>query len=164
MSLAGKTVLAAGAVAGTLDLTLAITFFAVTAHAPLSAVPQAVASGMLGARAFNLGAAAAVLGIALHYFIAITVAGIYYAASRRLRLLTRRPVICGAAYGIGVFLVMQYIVVPLSARPGPRHFSTPWQIANVGSHIFFIGVTIALITRHFTAQAEAERRSQPATR
>jgi hypothetical protein len=141
-----KTVVAAGMVAGTLDLALAIGYFAVAAHAPFVAVPLAVASGALGVRAYRIGTPAAVLGIALHYFIALTVAGIYYAASRSQRVLMRRPVVCGAAYGIGVFLVMQYIVLPLSARPGPRHLSTGWLIADVASHILFIGVTIALLT------------------
>jgi hypothetical protein len=142
-----KTVLTAGLVAGTLDLALAISYFAVTVHAPIVAVPLAVASGLLGRQAYSLGTPAAVLGIALHFFIALTVAGIYFAASRTLRILTRRPIVCGAAYGIGVFLVMQYIVLPLSARPGPRRFTTGWFIADVASHIFFIGITIALITR-----------------
>jgi len=152
-----KTVLTAGLVAGSLDLALAITYFSVTVHAPFVAVPEAVASGLLGSRAASFGTPAALLGIALHYFIALTVAGIYYAASRRLRFLNRRPILSGAAYGVGVFLVMQYIVVPLSASPGPHHFSTGWLIANIGSHIFFIGITIALITHHYAAQT-----SQPA--
>jgi hypothetical protein len=151
VKLAIWTVVAAGLVAGTLDLALAITYFAVAVHAPFVAVPLAVASGLLGARAFSLGTSAVVLGIALHYFIALTVAGIYYTASRQLRILTRQPVVCGAAYGISVFLVMQYIVLPLSARPGRSHFTVGWLTADVASHIFFIGITIAVITRSFTA-------------
>lgn len=151
MKLAVKTILIAGLAAGTLDLILAIVYFAVTMHAPFVAVPQAVASGLLGARAFSLGVPAAILGIATHYFIALTVAGIYYVASLRLRFLNRRPVASGAAYGVAVYLVMQHIVVPLSARPGPRYFTTAWMITNIGSHIFFIGVTIALITSRYAA-------------
>jgi hypothetical protein len=80
----------AGPVAGTLDLTLAIIFFAVHERAPFTAVPQAVASGLPGARAFRLGIAAALLGIFVHYFIALTVADIYYAASLRLKFLNRQ--------------------------------------------------------------------------
>jgi hypothetical protein len=148
MKLSLKTILTAGLVAGTLDLALAIIFFAVHEHVPFTAVPQAVASGLLGARVFRLGIAAALLGIFLHYFIALTVADIYYAASLRLKFLNRQPWLSGACYGIAVYLVMQYIVVPLSARPGSRHFGHAWLITNIFSHIFFIGVTIALLTRH----------------
>ena len=53
--------------AGALDLALAIPYFSVTVRAPLTAVPQNVASGLLGARAYSLGNAGVVLGIGLHY-------------------------------------------------------------------------------------------------
>ena len=153
MKLSLKTILTAGLVAGTLDLALAIVYFAVTAHAPFTAIPHAVASGLLGARAFRLGIASAALGIFLHYFIALTVADFYYVASLRIPFLNRRPILSGAAYGVAVYLVMQYIVVPLSRRPGPRQFTHAWIVANICSHIFFIGITIALITRHYATQA-----------
>ena len=146
-----KTVITAGLVAGTFDLALAIIFFAVTQHAPFSAIPHAVASGVLGARSFHLGAASAALGIFLHYFIALTVADFYYAASLRIPFLNRHPILSGAAYGIAVFVVMQFIVVPLSRR-GPSHPQFSWFIADIASHIVFIGITIALITRHYATQ------------
>ena len=153
MKLSLKTILTAGLVAGTFDLALAIIFFAVTAHAPFTAIPQAVASGVLGARAFRLGIASAALGIFLHYFIALTVADFYYAASLRIPFLNRHPILSGAAYGIAVFLVMQFIVIPLSRHPGPNHPQFSWFIADVASHILFIGITIALITRHYAIQS-----------
>lgn len=153
MKLSLKAILTAGLVAGTLDLTLAIVYFGVTLHAPFTAVPQAVASGVLGARAFRLGIPAALLGIFLHYFIALTVADFYYAASLRVPYLNRRPILSGAVYGIAVYLIMQHIVIPLSRHPAPRNFGTPWLIANVASHIVFIGITIALITRHYSRQS-----------
>jgi hypothetical protein len=154
-----KTILVAGLTAGTLDLALAIIFFAVTRHAPFTAVPQAVASGLLGAKAFRLGIPTALLGIFLHYFIALTVADFYYAASLRIPFLNRQPILSGAAYGVAVFLVMQYIVVPLSRQPGPRHFTHAWLIADICSHIFFIGITIALITRHYSIPAPSTAQS-----
>ena len=150
-----KTILTAGLVAGTLDLTLAIVYLGVTAHAPFTAIAHTIASGVLGAKAFRLGIASAALGIFLHYFIALTVADFYYAASLRLKFLNRQPIFSGAAYGLIVFLVMQYIVVPLSRRPGPRHFTDAWLIANIASHIVFIGITIALITRHYSIPASS---------
>lgn len=155
MKLSLKTILTAGLVAGTLDLTLAIVYFGVTVHAPFTAVPQAVASGVLGAKAFTLGVPAALLGIFLHYFIALTVADFYYAASVRIGFLNRHPILSGGAYGMVVFVVMQFIVVPLSRHPGPNHPQLSWLIADVASHIFFIGITIALVTRHFAGQAKA---------
>ena len=148
-----KTILAAGLTAGTLDLTLAIVYFGITLHAPFTAVPQSVASGVLGPRAYRLGIPAALLGIFLHYFIALTLADFYYAASLRIPFLNRQPILSGAAYGVAVYLVMQHIVLPLSRHPAPRNFGTPWRIANIASHIFFIGIAIALITRHYSIPA-----------
>jgi len=154
-----KTILIAGLTAGTLDLALAITYFGITAHAPFTAVPQTVASGILGARAFRLGISAALLGIFLHYFIALTVADFYYAGSLRLKFLNRHPILSGAAYGLAVYLVMTFIVVPLSAasHAHPAHAwllaNRSWLIADIASHILFIGITIALITRHYSTQS-----------
>jgi len=152
-SLALRTILTAGLVAGTLDLALAIIFFAVQG-APLLTIPHAIASGLLGLRAFHGGIPTAILGIALQYFIALTVADVYYAASLRLKFLNRQPLLSGAAYGITVFLVMTLIVVPLSAAPH-SHSSVAWHIADIASHIFFIGITIALITRHYATPQNA---------
>ncbi len=144
-----KPILISTLVAGTLDLALAITFFTIKG-APIDAVPHAVAAGLLGVRAFSLGTSIAILGVALHYFIAFCVAAFYYLLSRRFGFLNNRPILSGALYGIGVFLFMQYVVVPLSAEPR-SHPTHAWLIADIGSHIFFIGIAIALITRCFAA-------------
>lgn len=142
-----KTILLAGLVAGTLDLDLAVAFFSLRG-APLNTIPHAIAAGLLGPRAFHGGITVAFLGVALHFFIALSVAAFYYALSLRIGLLNAHPFLSGAAYGIGVYLFMQYVVLPLSAEPRSRP-SHGWLIADIASHIFFIGITIALITRHF---------------
>lgn len=142
-----KTILIAGIVAGILDLALAIIFFTIEG-APLDAVPHAIASGLLGPKAFREGISTALLGVALHFFIAFTVAAVYYVFSRKIRLLNLRPYLSGTVYGLAVFTVMQHIVLPLSAEPH-SHPNQAWLIADVASHILFIGITIALITRRY---------------
>ena len=148
-----KTILLAGLVAGTLDLDLAVTFFSLRG-APLNTIPHAIASGLLGPRAFHGGIAVAFLGVALHFFIALSVAAFYYVLSLRIRRLNAHPFLSGAAYGIGVYLFMQYVVLPLSAEPRSRP-THAWLIADITSHIFFIGITIALITRYFSNTSPA---------
>ena len=118
-----KPILISTAVAGTLDLALAITFFAIKG-VPLEGVPHAVAAGLLGVRAFRLGLPTAILGVALHYFIAFCVSAFYYFLSRRFGFLNNHPIASGAIYGIGVFLFMQHVVLPLSAEPR-SHPPTP---------------------------------------
>jgi hypothetical protein len=54
-----------------------------------------------------------------------------------------------------VFFIMRYLVVPLSAAPkqGP---ATPGALLNlVFSHIFFVGIPIALIVARIARQREA---------
>ncbi|MFZ0663578.1 MAG: hypothetical protein WAM66_12855 [Acidobacteriaceae bacterium] len=149
--IAAKTILTAGLVAGTLDLALAIIFFAVQG-APLTAVPHAIAGGLLGARAFRGGAPTAWLGVALQYFIALIVAAVYFLLSRTIKLLNHQPILSGIVYGLAVFAVMQDIVVPYSAEPHSNP-TVAWLIADILSHVLFVGVTIALITRRFASRA-----------
>lgn len=154
-----KTIFTAGVIAGILDLALAIAFFTLRGF-PVDAVPHAIASGLLGVRAVRGGIATAVLGVAIHFCIAITVAAVYYAVSRAVAFANRHPVLMGTAYGLGVFAFMQYVVLPLSAEPHYGH-TTAWLVANVVSHIFFIGITIALITSRFAKRMAQGQTEEP---
>ena len=69
----------------------------------------------------------------------------------RLPLLVARPVLCGALYGLIVNVVMQNVVLPLSAfRPGPPAppGTIDWGQVNLWlAHVFFVGLPIAFATR-----------------
>ena len=68
--------------------------------------------------------------------IAFIIATIYVVARRRIRVLASQPVICGLAYGVIAYLVMNYAVLPLSnARPGGP-FVLPVFINGVAIHAF----------------------------
>ncbi len=110
-----KFVLAGGLAAGTLDITYACVFWGVRAGVPATRIFQSVAAGLLGKASFEGGAATAVLGLGLHFFIALSMSFTYYLVARRWPLLWRRPVPMGAAYGLLLYGIMTYIVVPLSA-------------------------------------------------
>src|SRR5580698_5489754 len=101
-------ILAGGLIAGSLDLTSAFITFG-------WGVPRAIAGGLLGRSALQGGPGTYVLGVLLHSFIACSAAAIYYAASRRLEFMTENAVVCGMFYGIAIFLVMNLVVLPLSA-------------------------------------------------
>ena len=60
-------------------------------------------------------------------------------------MLLRRRLVWGPIFGLGVFLFMHYLVVPLSAAP-KQHPATIASLANlVFSHIFFVGIPIAMV-------------------
>jgi hypothetical protein len=136
-----------GAVAGVLDLAAAMVLYGLRGARPMR-VLQAIASGLLGAAAFRGGTATAALGCALHFLIALVAAAVYVGASRGLPVLIRRPVLSGLFYGVVVYFVMNWIVVPLSAIP--RSPFRPGMAATlVVIHMLFVGLPIALATARF---------------
>jgi hypothetical protein len=139
-------VLAGGLVAGTLDIAYACTFWGIKAGVPAQRIFQSVAAGLLGKASFEGGAPTAALGLGLHFFIATTMSVVYYLVARRWPLLWQRPVLVGAGYGLILYGVMNYIVVPLSAAAhgGPK--DPLWVGLSVLVHMLLIGVPIALAT------------------
>src|SRR5713101_3156509 len=132
-------VLAGGVVAGTLDITYACTFWAVKRGVPAQRILQSVAAGLLGEASFTGGRATAALGLALHYFIALSMALVYYLAALRRPLLWQRPVLCGAAYGLLLYGIMNYVVVPLSAA-GRGSRDPVWIALSIAVHVLLIGI------------------------
>ena len=133
-----------GLIAGTLDLLQACILFGWD-------IPLAIAGGLLGSRAEHGGVAIYVLGVLLHFFIALAAATIYYAASRRLIFLTEHPLVCGLFFGIAVELVMRCIVLPLSAL----HARGPYQLHDLIQgllvHMVVVGLPIAFSVRRFAS-------------
>jgi hypothetical protein len=127
---------------GILDAAAATTQ-AATLGIPAQRVWQGVASGVMGPRAFERGWRTGVLGLALHFVISFSIATIYVLASRHLPFLLKHPLIAGALYGIAVYLVMNYIVLPLSRRP-KRTFNLKFALTQLSIHIFIVGWSIAV--------------------
>jgi uncharacterized protein YacL len=119
-------------------------------------VLQSVARGVLGRASFDGGAATAMLGAALHYFIALSMAATYYAVSQKHRALTRRPVGWGVAYGVLLYLIMCFVVLPLSAVGLPRFSNTLWVVLSVIMHAVF-GVICAVAAQRANAVGSARR-------
>lgn len=147
----------AGAIVGVLDILAA---FGVRAAFTGSARPmlvlQGIASGLLGPAAFRGGVTTAALGLLLHFFIAFVVAAVYYALSRRWRVLVRRAVLCGVVYGVLVHTVMNQVVLPLSRVPlrtPPLSFTATMILV----HMVLVGLPVALTVK-WADRAGAERR------
>jgi len=148
VSRAARVILLAGAMAGTLDLTGAIVVSWLRANVEPIRVMQSIAAGLLGADSYTGGAATAVLGTALHYMIATSWAAIFYAASRRVKFLTKRWFVAGPLYGIGVYAFMNFVVLPLSAVPPPKNPPTlTGRLIGLSLIMFCIGLPIAAIVK-----------------
>jgi len=152
------TVLYGGLVVGVLDISDAMIFFGILYGVTPIRVLQSVAGGLLGRATYSGGLKTALLGLLLHFLIATILATVYYLASRVLPLLIKHAMLAGPFYGIAVYFVMTYIVVPHSAV-GPRTGSIPWPVFLNGviGHALLVGLPIALLARR---SAKANKRHE----
>jgi len=145
-----RTILTAGLVVGVLDISSALIIWwqrGVGARRGL----QGIAAGLLGANSFDGGLVTAGLGLALHFCVAFVVVTVFYLASRKIEFLTLHPVVSGALYGICVYIVMYWLVLP-TVFPTFRHRLGNDLLAVV-IHISLIGLPCALIVGRYSQQA-----------
>jgi hypothetical protein len=137
----------AGAICGAMDITAALTVYGSFGLKPMRLL-QGIASGLLGAQAYQGGVASAALGLVCHFAIAFSAAAVYYALSRKLRFLVDYAVPCGIAYAAVVYFFMQNIVLPLS-RAAPRPFVFKMMVIGIVIHVCCVGLPIALTIRRY---------------
>lgn len=137
-----------GAVVGVLDLLDALIFFGLRG-AKAVLVLQAIAAGLIGRETARSGGAVTVLiGLAVHFAIAFTIVGVYHLVAGRVTILARQPFIFGPLYGVAAYLVMNFVVLPLSATPpGSAPIPLPVLINGLLIHALGVGLPSALSAR-----------------
>jgi len=144
-----KAIVVTICVAGTLDISDAFLFFGLRSHVPAARILQNIASHVVGrTAAYSGGMHTALLGLALHYLIASCWAIGFILVAQHLRLLFRRPILCGALYGLLIYAVMNYVVLPHTPNPTlPTH--NPIVLLNaVLALVIFMGITVAVLNRN----------------
>ena len=139
-----RAILAAGLICGTLDGLSALAL----SSGHFVRLFQAIAFALLGPSSFQGGAATVALGVAIHYSVALTAAAVYFAASRALPILLARALPFGILYGVCVHLVMQFVVLPMTAI-GRRPFNPRGFLIGLAIHMVIVGPSIALSLRRF---------------
>jgi len=148
-----KPILYAGALVGVLDITAAcIEVYVNYGFAPPRLL-KGVATGLLGRGALDGGFGTAALGLLMHFTMAMTVAAIFYALSRRLPLPQKMlgVVIVGLLYGAAVFAVNNYATAPLLSwvrslyLHTPISFRHPMGWSQFVIHLFCVGLPVALV-------------------
>lgn len=172
-------ILLGGLAAGALDI-----LYAFVVYGPLSygvtpeQVLQSVAAGWIGREASRAGGMeTALLGLGTHFMLATIMAAVYVLLATRFATLTRQAILWGLAYGLILYVAMNYVVVPLSAAGAnlvfvssfaeagerlSRAFSEvrggggeqyPWLLAGtIFTHTVLVGLPIALIAKRFVGQ------------
>jgi hypothetical protein len=151
-------IICAGALCGVLDISAACIDAYIASGFTPGHVLQSVAGGLLGRRTFQGGLMTATLGIAMHFTMALTVATIFYALTRRFSLPQRLPVVIGVGicYGAAVFVVNDFVTAPLLSwvrslyLHTPILFKPPMGLSQLVIHMFRVGLPIALVIRHYS--------------
>lgn len=114
---------------------------------PLTSVYQYLASAAVGNAAFEGGTSTALLGLFFHLLVSFVVAAVFILSAQRIPLLRRFAIPSALVYGIGVLLVMNGIVLPLSAVPPLPPPTTPKLIELVLEHSLVIGLPLGVLVR-----------------
>ena len=145
-----KVIAGAALLVGTLDISDAFIFYGIRGVPPIR-ILQGIASGFYGRAALGMGNRAALIGLISHFFIAFCATTVFLLAARKLPL-AHHPWLYGTLYGVGLYCVMNYVVLPLSKiglRPTPPLVPL---INGVAALVFCIGIPLAFIARRFVPQ------------
>ena len=137
-----------GLIIGILHLIIQAWFvFSFLGKTPFISALQYIASGAMGNAAFTGGLATALLGLVLEFLMTIIIAGVFILSADRIPLLRQHVIVGSLLYGFGVFIVMVFIVLPLSAAP-PLPAPQIWLfIEIILEHILLIGLPLGILVR-----------------
>lgn len=137
-------VLLGGFIAGSADIFAAALIY----HANPVLILHAIASGLLGKAAFQGGASVAVLGLVLQWVMSWLIAACYVIAAARITWMNRNWFYAGLCYGVVIYIVMNYVVRPLSAAWPPANFHfDPVKFSENMLAMLLFGLIIAITTR-----------------
>lgn len=145
-----------GLIAGTLDILAAIIVYAVILEKATAAqILQGIASGIFGREAYAGGAAMAVTGLLFHYVIAMLFTVGYFLVSPYLPFLHKQPIVSGIGYGAIVWMIMNLVVLPISAYKQPPLRLGP-SLLGMLILMLAIGIPVAtMAARYFSRQTSA---------
>ena len=152
---------------GVLDISSAIIISIASGSTPIRML-QGIAGAVLGPRTFELGPATAVLGLAMHFLVALTATVIFYGWSRRIPAMVEHPVVSGILFGVLWLLVMYRGVIPLLAALRPLYLSNApkrplpaiWPLPIL-VHMTCVGLPIALAVHRFGPRPRANGDKSP---
>jgi len=134
-----RPVVTATLLAGTLDLLSAFVF-----QGAVVSVLRSVASGPFGGEIAG-GAAGAPLGVLTHFAIMTVMVAAYMYAAARVPALNQNWVVSGLAYGVALWIVMYWVVLPLRFES----YQTPHEALPIAkqlfSHCLLVGLPIAWV-------------------
>lgn len=154
------TIAGGGLLAGLLDGAHAVIYYSLISGIPAQNIFRYIASGLFGVHAaIRMGWLGIVLGVLLHFSIAVGAAAVYYFVALKVPFLIRQPFLAGTIFGLGLYGFMYYVVIPLSAVPKNPHPTFSWAnfASEIFAHVVMVGIPIALVARHSALSSPRER-------
>ena len=145
-----KAILWGGLVAGSVDI------FAASLISLLSPllIMRFIAAGLLGPGVIKGGLDISLVGLLLQWLMGLIIATIYVVAAGRLAWMRRDWRLTGPAYGVVVYFVMTYVVLPLSALHHWTPFDLKGFLLNMTAMLIF-GLIVAWFAQRYPSQRAA---------
>lgn len=134
-------ILKTGLIVGCFDILLAFIDAWLSYGVGPTRVLQFIASGLLGEKAFQQLYGPALLGLAIHFFIAFFWTALFFVIYRYYKRIVFGPLLQGVLYGFVIWLVMNLFVLPVSAVPKSEF---KWMSAVKGILILIIAIGLPL--------------------
>ncbi|HVG16174.1 MAG TPA: hypothetical protein VM935_14485 [Chitinophagaceae bacterium] len=108
-----------------------------------------IASGLFGMPAFSAGPMMSVYGLVLHFFIAFGFTLLFFLLVAKFPGMVKNVFLTGIVYGIFTWLVMQFLVLPVSKAPAIP-LTLTGALLSILIIIVCIGIPLTLIARKRT--------------
>ena len=138
-------VLKAGLIVGTLDILAAFLYYFIKSGNNPLRILKFIAGGVFGEKAFTGNNTMYWIGLLLHYLIAFCFTLLFLFVFSKLQFLKNNLLLRGIIYGILVWAIMNFLVVPLSQLPA-RSFEPLNSFINLVILIVCIGIPLSYIT------------------
>ncbi|MBS1512605.1 MAG: hypothetical protein JST86_17295 [Bacteroidetes bacterium] len=109
-------IIIAGLIVGTLDITGACidAWFSAATPVPPQNILYFIAKGLIGDNAAAGGFFIGLLGLCIHYCIAVSFTLFFYIIYRYMKQVLVYPLLMGFCYGIFIWATMRYLVLPFT--------------------------------------------------
>jgi hypothetical protein len=148
-----RTIIVSGLIVGTLDAIAASVFSLAFSGATPDRVFRYVASGVFGKEALTGGLSIAALGLLFHFIVATGWTALFFLMFPKMKFLSLSKLGSGIGYGVFIWLMMNFVVVPLSNVPASTFHFTIRTAVMILIHMFIIGVPISHLANRYYNRA-----------
>jgi hypothetical protein len=141
-----KYILLTWLLCGTLD---ALSAIVLNPQVPVAAIFKYISSGFFGRAAFTGGTEMIVYGVLFHYFIALVFTAILFKTYPFFIGLLRNKIILAFVFGLLIFAIMNFIVVPYLSHIPVRPMKLTGVLKNMAALIVAFGFPIVFIADRF---------------